>query len=62
MCILLVSNDKSCLMMAQDRVAPLKVQTIQTLEQMASVLGSRPQDHIIKTVRTANLYYGVIVR
>ena len=51
-CAYLTSDDESCLMMARNRVAPLKSQTIPRLELMAAVLGSRLLDHITRTIDT----------
>ena len=55
-CAYIVFENESSLLMARNRVAPLRQMTIPKLELMAAVIGARLCDHVMSNLRCALAY------
>ena len=55
-CAYIVSENESSLVMARNRVAPLRQMTIPKLKLMAAVIGARLCDHVMSNLRCARAY------
>ncbi|MES9974415.1 MAG: DUF1759 domain-containing protein [Candidatus Thiodiazotropha sp.] len=55
-CAYIVSGNESSLVMARNRVAPLRSMTIPKLELMAAVVGARLCDHVMSNLQCTRVY------